>query len=110
MNHICTDSLLNKNTTRRKIAFLLYVVNKSRKLWEKKSLNCVVHRIHYHLGLATELRGLLPKFTRVLNARDIMSDKIPDMSEPDEFPYCIWYPETAKEETYRVLAIRYPQK
>lgn len=38
-----------------------------------------------------------------------MSDKIPEVSNPDEFPYCIWYPETAKEETYRALASRYPQ-
>ncbi|KAF7122878.1 hypothetical protein CNMCM5793_000988 [Aspergillus hiratsukae] len=59
--------------------------------------------------LATELRELLPELTRALNARDIMSDKIPEMSSPDEFPYCIWYPETAREETYRALASRYPQ-
>jgi hypothetical protein len=38
-----------------------------------------------------------------------MSDRIPNMSDPDEFPYCIWYPETAKEETYWALASRYPQ-
>jgi hypothetical protein len=38
-----------------------------------------------------------------------MSNRIPDMSNPDEFPYCIWYLETAKEETYWALASCYPQ-
>ncbi|GIK07218.1 hypothetical protein Aspvir_002875 [Aspergillus viridinutans] len=38
-----------------------------------------------------------------------MSDRTPEMSELDEFHYCIWYPETAKKETYRALASRYPQ-
>ncbi|RHZ52470.1 hypothetical protein CDV55_100117, partial [Aspergillus turcosus] len=70
---------------------------------------CVVRGIRYHPGFATELGGLLPKYTRALNARDIMSDYIPEMSGPDEFPYCIWHPERAKEETYRALASRYPQ-
>ncbi|RLL96981.1 hypothetical protein CFD26_106832 [Aspergillus turcosus] len=70
---------------------------------------CVVRGIRYHPGFATELGGLLPQFTRALNARDIMSDYIPEMSGPDEFPYCIWHPETAKEETYWALASRYPQ-
>ncbi|OJJ01889.1 hypothetical protein ASPVEDRAFT_52724 [Aspergillus versicolor CBS 583.65] len=38
-----------------------------------------------------------------------MSNRIPEMDDPDEFPYCIWYPETASEATYRALAVRYPQ-
>ncbi|KAL3433676.1 hypothetical protein BDV09DRAFT_205219 [Aspergillus tetrazonus] len=48
---------------------------------------------------STVLHGLLPIFTRVLNARDIMSNKIPGMRKSDKFPYCIWYPETATEAT-----------
>lgn len=48
-----------------------------------------------------------PEFTRALNARDIMSNIVPEMKETDEFPYCIWYPEVASEETYRQLARRY---
>lgn len=72
---------------------------------------CVIRGIRYHPGFATELHGQLPKFTRALNARAIMSDRIPEMDDkdPDQFPYCIWYPETAKEATYRALAARYPQ-
>ncbi|ODM15461.1 hypothetical protein SI65_09064 [Aspergillus cristatus] len=38
-----------------------------------------------------------------------MSNKISEMEESEDFPYCIWYPETAAEETYRALAARYPQ-
>jgi hypothetical protein len=37
-----------------------------------------------------------------------MSDIIPDIEEADHFPYCIWYPDVAKEETYRQLATKYP--
>jgi hypothetical protein len=72
---------------------------------------CVVRGIRLHPGFATELRGTRPIFTRALNARAIMSNEIPDMDEhiPNEFPYCIWYPEVASEETYRELARRYPR-
>lgn len=44
-----------------------------------------------------------------LNARRIMSNEIPEMTNPDDFPYCIWYPEQATEDTYRELCSRYPQ-
>ncbi|KAH8429506.1 uncharacterized protein LDX57_007168 [Aspergillus melleus] len=69
---------------------------------------CVVRGIRYHPGFATELHGTLPLFTRALNARRIMSNDIPDMENPEDFPYCIWYPEQATEDTYRRLASRYP--
>ncbi|KAI1203924.1 hypothetical protein F5X97DRAFT_282448 [Nemania serpens] len=67
-------------------------------------------------GFGAELRQLHspPKASysssliRALNARDIMDNRIPDMAGPDEFPYCIWYPDVASEETYRLLAERYP--
>ena len=71
--------------------------------------SCVIRGIRYHPGFATELHGDIPIFTRALNAREIMSDNIPEMSELEEFPYCIWYPSLAKESTYRELARRYPQ-
>jgi hypothetical protein len=80
--------------------------------------NCVVRGIRYHPGFALDLQGSCGQFTRALNARAIMSNKIPDMvvvnaakSHPDsaEFPYCIWHPEVATEATYRNLASRYPQ-
>lgn len=80
-----------------------------KALGEDTTQLCVVRGIRYHAGYATELRGLLPIFTRALNAREIMSNKVPDMSDPDEFPYCIWHPETASEATYRALAVRYPE-
>ncbi|KAF1985597.1 hypothetical protein K402DRAFT_413180 [Aulographum hederae CBS 113979] len=38
-----------------------------------------------------------------------MSNVIPDMVSPEEFPYCIWHPDVATEETYRQLQTRYPQ-
>lgn len=70
---------------------------------------CVVRGIRHHPDYAANLRGTLPIFTRALNARDIMSDIIPEMKTPEEFPYCIWHPVVAKEDTYRVLAQRHPQ-
>ncbi|QPH06474.1 hypothetical protein C2857_004976 [Epichloe festucae Fl1] len=72
---------------------------------------CVLRGIRHHPGFATELRNLprYPEFTRALNARDIMINVIPDMSNPEEYPYCIWYPDTASEDTYRSLVARYPQ-
>ncbi|KAB8356327.1 hypothetical protein FH972_023911 [Carpinus fangiana] len=69
----------------------------------------IVRGIRYHDDFGEELRGVLPMFTRALNARMIMSDMIPDMSDVDEFPYCIWHPDVAQENTYRELAQRYPQ-
>ena len=78
-------------------------------LGRKVTQACVVRGIRRHPGFATELHGTLPIFTRALNARRIISDSIPDMTEPEEFPYCIWYPDVAKESIYRELAARYPQ-
>ncbi|GAB7350065.1 hypothetical protein MBLNU459_g0734t1 [Dothideomycetes sp. NU459] len=69
---------------------------------------CVVRGIRYHYGFGDELRGVLPIFTRALNARSIMSNVVPSFQSPDEIPYCIWHPETASEETYRELARRFP--
>jgi hypothetical protein len=60
-------------------------------------------------GEAAVLHGLPehPEFTRALNARAIMSNRVPDMdpeTRPEELPYCIWYPDVASEDTYRLLA------
>lgn len=65
-------------------------------------------------GDAALLHGLPdhPEFTRALNARAIMSDRIPDMdptNRPQEVPYCIWYPNIASSDTYRELVKNYPQ-
>ncbi|KAJ5256936.1 hypothetical protein N7478_013040 [Penicillium angulare] len=82
-----------------------------KALGQENTRRCVIRGIRYHPGFGTELRGLLPGFTRALNAREIMSNQIPEMDPkcPEEFPYCIWHPETASEATYRELAQRYPQ-
>lgn len=39
-----------------------------------------------------------------------MSGIIPTISQPEETPYCIWYPEVLEEDTLRALAQRYPDK
>lgn len=70
---------------------------------------CVIRGIRHRDGFATELRGMFPEFTRALNARSIMSGKIPEMIEPEEIPYCIWYPDVPSEEACRRLAQAYPQ-
>lgn len=67
------------------------------------------HYPSFASGPAAILRGVLPLFTRALNARAIMSDKIPDMTTDDEFPYCIWHPDLPSKETLEALAARYPQ-
>ncbi|KAH8764801.1 hypothetical protein F5883DRAFT_715443 [Diaporthe sp. PMI_573] len=76
---------------------------------------CVLRGIRHHYGFAAEIpvlpgsAGQDPAFARALHARAIMSNEIPDISAAEEFPYCIWYPDTATEDTYRQLARRYPQ-
>lgn len=39
-----------------------------------------------------------------------MSNKIPDMDpeHPEEFPYCIWHPDTALETAYCELVRHFP--
>ena len=37
-----------------------------------------------------------------------MSNRLPDMTEEQQIPYCIWHPDLATEKTYRRLVIRYP--
>lgn len=70
---------------------------------------CVIRGIRYHDGFASELNGTSIEYTRALNARAIMSNRIPSMTDPaTECAYCIWHPQVAKENTYRILASRYP--
>ncbi|KAG7287264.1 hypothetical protein NEMBOFW57_006771 [Staphylotrichum longicolle] len=74
---------------------------------------CVLRGVRHHPDFAAEIREQLTslplEFTRVANARAIMSNEIPDMEAPNHQPYCIWYPDVAVETTYRALAERYPQ-
>ncbi|TPX14046.1 uncharacterized protein E0L32_000440 [Thyridium curvatum] len=71
----------------------------------------VLRGIRHHPGFAEDLRGVgqCPEYARALNARAIMSNEIPLIQDPAHVPYCIWYPETASEETYRSVAMMYPQ-
>lgn len=78
-------------------------------LGDKVTQACVVRGIRSYDGFALDLHGTSPLFTRALNARAIMSDRIPDMDSHDHVPYCIWYHDVASEATYRELAHRYPE-
>ncbi|KAL2811478.1 hypothetical protein BJX63DRAFT_398942 [Aspergillus granulosus] len=70
---------------------------------------CVVRGIRHHDGFAQELHGNpeRPMITRALNARAIMSNRVPLMS-PEHFPYCFWHPDVPQEETLRQLLAAYP--
>jgi hypothetical protein len=69
----------------------------------------VIRGIRYNDGFATELHSTDPHFTRAINAQAIMNNRIPDMHEPEELPYCIWHPKTPSQDTCRALLQRYPQ-
>ncbi|KAJ4378726.1 hypothetical protein N0V86_005597 [Didymella sp. IMI 355093] len=69
----------------------------------------VIRGIRYNDGFASELHGTDAQFTRALNAQAIMNNRIPDMHEPDEFPYCIWHPKIPTKDTCQELLHRYPQ-
>ncbi|KAL2802564.1 hypothetical protein BJX63DRAFT_106892 [Aspergillus granulosus] len=45
--------------------------------------------------------------TRALNARAIMSNRVPLMSQ-EHFPYCFWHPDVPREETLKQLLAAYP--
>ncbi|EGO60032.1 hypothetical protein NEUTE1DRAFT_143574 [Neurospora tetrasperma FGSC 2508] len=70
---------------------------------------CLIRGIRHHPGFATELHGApeLPSITRALNARAIMSSKVPQMEKEEEFPYCFWHPDLPSEQTLRQLLARY---
>jgi len=50
---------------------------------------CVIRAIRHHNGYGKELRGYAA-FDRALNARAIMSNRIPEIYEKEQEPYCIW--------------------
>ncbi|KAF5710529.1 hypothetical protein FMUND_9452 [Fusarium mundagurra] len=66
--------------------------------------------IRYHDGFAIELRGksLHQCLERAFNARDIMSNWIPEMEKPEDIPYCFWYPNVPSQETLRQLLEAHP--
>jgi hypothetical protein len=67
-----------------------------------------VRGIRTHDGFAQDLYGQRPEFTRALNARAIMSNRVPNMNSPENFPYCFWHPDIPAEQTLRDLLERYP--
>ncbi|KAI8161337.1 hypothetical protein KHU50_008302, partial [Colletotrichum sp. SAR 10_65] len=85
-----------------------------RDLGRELTRLCVVRGIRFHadfcFGPAAVLRGSLPLFTRALNARAIMSNRIPDMDpdQPEDMPYCIWFPDLPSEDTLRDLVRCFP--
>ncbi|KIH94803.1 hypothetical protein SPBR_09234 [Sporothrix brasiliensis 5110] len=83
---------------------------------------CVIHGVRHHADYASSPEILeicasrqYPAIVRARHARLIMSDVIPqDMgdgngADQQTLPYCIWYPDVAREETYRALVRQYPQ-
>ncbi|KAM0244095.1 hypothetical protein ACHAP5_006577 [Fusarium lateritium] len=73
-------------------------------------IKCVVAGIRYHGGFAHELRDRSPhsSIERALNARGIMSNRIPDMKQPDEIPYCFWHPIVPSQDTLQQLLQDHP--
>ncbi|XP_044715645.1 uncharacterized protein HRG_10826 [Hirsutella rhossiliensis] len=59
------------------------------------------HHLEFATGEAAVLKGLLPAFTAAINARLIMSNRIPETKDSREMPYCIWHPNVPSEETLR---------
>ncbi|KAF7536153.1 hypothetical protein G7054_g4780 [Neopestalotiopsis clavispora] len=79
---------------------------------------CVIAGIRRHLQFAKSKSTKrwcddnaenFPEFTRARNARLIMSGTVPRMDWDEFYPYCIWYPDVASEETYARLARKYPE-
>ncbi|CEJ57286.1 hypothetical protein PMG11_05984 [Penicillium brasilianum] len=54
--------------------------------WYRQTRRCLVRGIRAHDGFAQNLYGQRPEFTRALNARAIMSNRVPDMNSPEEIP------------------------
>jgi len=79
---------------------------------------CLVSGIRQHASFArlAEVTDLCrtagqEMFARARNARLIMSDEMPGpelMGDKTSYPYCIWYPDVASEDTYRKVAAAYP--
>jgi hypothetical protein len=79
---------------------------------------CLVSGIRQHVAFArsAEVAELCrmegqEMFARARNARLIMSDEVPGlelMRDKASYPYCIWYPDIASEDTYRKVAAAFP--
>ncbi|KAF4340715.1 hypothetical protein FBEOM_5374 [Fusarium beomiforme] len=71
---------------------------------------CLVAGIRSHDGFALELRGksLHQSIERAFNARDVMSNRVPEMDKPEDIPYCFWYPDIPSQDTLRQLLKDHP--
>jgi hypothetical protein len=91
----------------------LYLIRHSTLV--SPAIPSVIHGLRYHISFANSPEVISicnssqhPSITRARNARLIMSNLVPDIGSPDFYPYCIWHPDLALEETYREVARRYP--
>jgi hypothetical protein len=78
-------------------------------------LHSLVRGVRFHLDFTNSPEAIAignnPKYSSVLRARNacqIMNHIMPHMDNEVAYPYCIWYPTCASEETYRKLAQSYP--
>ncbi|KAI0545345.1 hypothetical protein F4679DRAFT_481431 [Xylaria curta] len=80
---------------------------------------CLISGIRQHIDFARSaaVAGLCRAgaggaiFARARNARLIMSGEVPSrelMPDRGTFPYCVWYPDVASEDTYRKLVATFP--
>ncbi|KAF3480463.1 uncharacterized protein GIQ15_05810 [Arthroderma uncinatum] len=81
-------------------------------------LPCLIRgsRCHYKFAISSEVKEICasrPEFAHAHNSRLIMSDVAREPEDMDDLdktkhPYCIWYPDLAKEGTYSQLVQRFP--
>jgi hypothetical protein len=84
-----------------------------RLLDDHVSLSALIRGIRLHHDFATSETVVrhslsIPAVARACNARLIMSNQVPNQMEESEQPYCIWHPDLATEDTYRALALKFP--
>lgn len=83
---------------------------------DREASHYLARGIRYNDGFARKLRedntaDFPPLIIRALNARDIMSNRIPTLGkeqQADDVPYCFWYPDVPSEDTLRELLRLYP--
>ncbi|KAJ8058602.1 hypothetical protein OCU04_012779 [Sclerotinia nivalis] len=81
----------------------------------RRIISCMVHGLRYNEAFAESesMKEICDKsrnkiLARARNARLIMSNKIPLMTDDKEKPYCFWHPQVATIDTYRELVQKYP--
>ncbi|KAL4907144.1 hypothetical protein BDW74DRAFT_189697 [Aspergillus multicolor] len=77
------------------------------KKYDPNACNAALNGLSIPVTLGYELIRFCV-FPRALNAREVMSNIIPNMNEADEVLYCIWHPDVPTPATLRALVARYP--